>query len=57
MSVGRATQQPGGHAIGVLNLDGIPPKIALDQLMAISAIEKVQMVELPALGVLPDWLS
>jgi D-3-phosphoglycerate dehydrogenase len=57
MSVGRATQQPGGHAIGVLNLDGIPPKVALDQLMAISAIEKVQMVELPALGVLPDWLS
>ena len=57
MSVGRATQQPGGHAIGVLNIDGIPPKIALDQLMAISAIEKVQMVELPALGVLPDWLS
>ncbi len=57
MSVGRATQQPGGHAIGVLNLDGVPPKVALDQLMAISAIEKVQMVELPALGVMPDWLS
>ena len=57
MSVGRATQQPGGHAIGVLNLDGIPPKIALDQLMAINAIEKIQMVELPALGVLPTWLS
>ena len=57
MSVGRASQQPGGHAIGVLNLDGVPPKVALDQLMAISAIEKVQMVELPGLGVLPDWLS
>ena len=57
MSVGRATQQPGGHAIGVLNLDGIPPKIALDQLMAINAIEQIQMVELPALGVLPAWLS
>jgi len=57
MSVGRATQQPGGHAIGVLNLDGVPPKIALDQLMAISSIEKVQMVELPAMGVLPTWLS
>jgi D-3-phosphoglycerate dehydrogenase / 2-oxoglutarate reductase len=57
MSVGRAGNQPGGHAIGVLNLDGVPPKIALDQLMAISAIEKVQMVELPALGALPDWLS
>ena len=57
MSVGRATQQPGGHAIGVLNLDGVPPRVALDQLMAISAIEKVQIVELPALGVLPTWLS
>ena len=57
MSVGRATQQPGGHAIGVLNLDGVPPKVALDQLMAISSIEKVQMVELPAMGVLPAWLS
>ena len=57
MSVGRATQQPGGHAIGVLNLDGIPPKVALDQLMAINAIEKIQMVELPAMGVLPAWLS
>ena len=57
MSVGRATQEPGGHAIGVLNLDGVPPKVAMDQLMAINAIEKVQMVELPALGVLPAWLS
>ena len=57
MSVGRATQQPGGHAIGVLNLDGVPPKVAMDQLMAINAIEKVQMVELPAMGVLPAWLS
>ncbi len=56
MSVGRASQQPGGHAIGVLNLDGPPPRVALDQLLAISAIEKVQVVELPALGVVPDWL-
>jgi D-3-phosphoglycerate dehydrogenase len=57
MSVGRAGQHPGGHAIGVLNLDGVPPKIALDQLMAISSIEKVQMVELPGMGVLPSWLN
>ena len=57
MSVGRATQQPGGHAIGVLNLDGVPPNVALDQLMAINAIEKIQMVELPAMGALPAWLS
>jgi D-3-phosphoglycerate dehydrogenase / 2-oxoglutarate reductase len=57
MSVGRANQQPGGHAIGVLNLDGIPPRIALDQLMAIQSIEKIHMIELPAHGQLPEWLQ
>ncbi|MCU0714261.1 MAG: phosphoglycerate dehydrogenase [Pirellula sp.] len=57
MSVGRANQQPGGHAIGVLNLDGVPPHIALDQLMAIQSIEKIQMIALPAHGQLPEWLQ
>ncbi|MFN7292069.1 MAG: phosphoglycerate dehydrogenase [Pirellula sp.] len=57
MSVGRANQQPGGHAIGVLNLDGVPPRIALDQLMAIQSIEKIQMIELPVHGQLPEWLQ
>lgn len=57
MSVGRANQQPGGHAIGVLNLDGIPPRVALEQLMAIQAIEKIHMIELPGHGQLPEWLQ
>lgn len=57
MSVGRELNQPGGHSIGVLNLDGAPPAEALKQLMAIESIEKVQVVELPGLGVLPDWLQ
>ena len=57
MSVGRANQQPGGHAIGVLNLDGVPPRIALDQLMAIQSIEKIHMIELPVHGQLPEWLQ
>jgi D-3-phosphoglycerate dehydrogenase / 2-oxoglutarate reductase len=57
MSVGRANQQPGGHAIGVLNLDGVPPRIALDQLMAIQSIEKIQLIELPVHGQLPEWLQ
>jgi D-3-phosphoglycerate dehydrogenase / 2-oxoglutarate reductase len=57
MSVGRANQQPGGHAIGVLNLDAVPPRIALDQLMSIQAIEKLHVIELPAHGVLPEWLQ
>jgi D-3-phosphoglycerate dehydrogenase len=57
MSVGRANQQPGGHAIGVLNLDCVPPRVALEQLMAIQAIEKIHLIELPAHGQLPEWLQ
>lgn len=57
MSVGRALNHPGGHAIGVLNLDSRPPQAALDELMSIEQIEKVQWIELPALGVLPSWLA
>src|SRR5581483_7796550 len=30
MAVGRASHQPGGEAIGVLNLDTHPPQAALD---------------------------
>lgn len=57
MSVGRASHQPGGHAIGVLNLDSAPPRVALDQLLSMQAIEKVQAVELPGQGELPAWLQ
>ena len=32
MSVGRATDKPGGDAIGVLNLDNEPPPAALDEI-------------------------
>lgn len=56
MSVGRIMQQPGGLAIGVLNLDSRPPQAALEELMAIEAVEKVQLIELPQAGVLPPWL-
>jgi D-3-phosphoglycerate dehydrogenase len=56
MSVGRIMQQPGGLAIGVLNLDSRPPQAALEELMAIEAVEKVQLIELPPAGVLPPWL-
>jgi len=57
MSVGRAAQHPGGTAIGVLNLDSRPPQAALEELMSIPEVEKVQSIELPGLGVLPSWLS
>ena len=57
MSVGRVQHQPGGLAIGVLNLDSRPPQAALDELASIEAIAKVQVVELPGVGVLPPWLA
>jgi D-3-phosphoglycerate dehydrogenase len=57
MSVGRASAQPGGHAIGVLNLDSFPPPQAIDQVTSIDPIERVQLIELPAAGQLPTWLQ
>jgi D-3-phosphoglycerate dehydrogenase len=57
MSVGRQSSQPGGHAIGVLNLDSTPPKTALDELLSMKAIQKVQLIELPDAGELPAWLT
>ncbi len=57
MSVGRATHHPGGHAIGVLNLDSRPPQVSVDELTAVKEIEKVQLIELPGVGVLPNWLA
>jgi D-3-phosphoglycerate dehydrogenase len=57
MSVGRATDKPGGHAIGVLNLDAVPPAEAVEALLAIESIERVRLVSLPPVSKLPSWLS
>lgn len=56
MAVGRAGDQPGGKAIGVLNLDSPAPQLSLDQLSAIDAIERFCSIELPKAGQLPPWL-
>lgn len=55
MAVGR--NEPGGRAIGVLNLDAIPPKEALDELASHSGIHHTRVIELPAAGQLPPWLQ
>ena len=55
MSVGRA--QPGGGAIGVLNLDGVPPQAALDAVTSHKDIHSVKVLELPAAGNPPRWLQ
>ncbi len=57
MAVGRAGNQQGGEAIGVLNLDSMPPQSVVDEVLKHEAIQKVTLIELPAAGQLPSWLS
>jgi D-3-phosphoglycerate dehydrogenase len=54
MSVGRAA--PGGGAIGVLNLDTLPPASALAEVASHKEIQSVRVIELPLAGQLPTWL-
>jgi D-3-phosphoglycerate dehydrogenase / 2-oxoglutarate reductase len=56
MSVGRTTNQPGGEAIGVLNLDGIPDQATIDDVLSQKSVLDVKVVQLPAAGQLPAWL-
>lgn len=57
MAVGRASDQPGGQAIGVLNLDGVPSQKALDEVQQIDAVDRVCVIELPPANQLPTWLQ
>jgi D-3-phosphoglycerate dehydrogenase / 2-oxoglutarate reductase len=56
MSVGRKSKQPGGEAIGVLNLDGVPDQAAIDEMLSLKGILAVKTIELPPAGQLPPWL-
>ena len=56
MSVGRAEEKPGGGAIGVLNLDQIPPAEAIDEILGHEAIHRAKVIELPRSGERPPWL-
>ena len=48
MAVGRATgEEPGGQAIGVLNLDGIPPREAIEDVLRHEGLHKAYTIELP----------
>ncbi|GAB6187665.1 phosphoglycerate dehydrogenase [Thermopirellula anaerolimosa] len=57
LSLGRAENQPGGEAIGVLALDSYPPAEALNEMLKMEPIHKVTVVQLPQRGELPSWLS
>jgi D-3-phosphoglycerate dehydrogenase len=57
MSVGREGATPGGTAIGVLNLDAVPPQAAIDDVLKIPSIQSVHLVQLPPAGELAAWLQ
>ncbi len=54
MNLGR--QQPGGEAIGILNLDTVPSETAVEDIKKLEHITSVNVVKLPAEGELPSWL-
>jgi len=56
MSVGRASEKPGGGAVGVLNMDSLPSEAAIEQVAAHSRVHSVKVIQLPAEGELPSWL-
>jgi D-3-phosphoglycerate dehydrogenase len=55
MAVGRTGSQ-GGSAIGVLNLDSGVTSPTLERVNQNDAIESVNLINLPALDELPEWL-
>jgi D-3-phosphoglycerate dehydrogenase len=55
MNVGREVQ--GGEAIGVVNLDSVPPRSALDALEKHPDVLSTSVIKLPPKDGLPSWLS
>ena len=57
MSVGRAGETPGGDAIGVLNLDNLPPPEAMADVLGSPDILSATVIRLPQAGEMPSWLA
>ncbi len=57
MAVGRASDQPGGEAVGILNLDADPPTAALEDIRQMEGISSAKVIHLPKAGELPSWLQ
>jgi D-3-phosphoglycerate dehydrogenase len=57
MAVGRTTNEPGGVAIGVLNLDSTPGEAAMERVNSSQDVVAASIVELPTAGQMPSWLS
>jgi D-3-phosphoglycerate dehydrogenase len=55
MNVGR--EHPGGDAIGVVNLDAVPPQSAVDEVRNHPDVLSVSLIKLPEMGAVPPWLG
>jgi D-3-phosphoglycerate dehydrogenase len=55
MNVGR--ERPGGEAIGVVNLDSVPPPDALEAVARHPDVKSVSLIKLPPEGAAPPWLG
>jgi D-3-phosphoglycerate dehydrogenase len=56
MAVGREGEL-GGSAVGVLNLDNTASEASIEKVNANKSIESAKLIQLPAVGQLPAWLS
>ena len=57
MAVGRASDSPGGEAVGILNLDADPTAKALEAIRQMEGISSAKVIHLPKAGELPAWLQ
>jgi D-3-phosphoglycerate dehydrogenase / 2-oxoglutarate reductase len=55
MNVGR--KRAGGEAIGVMNLDSVPPEAAMEEVRAHPDILSVSLIKLPEAGATAPWLG
>lgn len=56
LSVSRRPGAPTGTQIGALMLDGDPPEAAIDELLALDAVQRAALVHLPPADELPPWM-
>jgi len=57
MNVGREREEAGGEAIGVVNLDSVPPREAIEAVERHEHILSLSLIKLPKAGQLPPWLG
>ena len=57
MAVGRYNDESNGRAIGVLNMDSTVNESVLQKITENESIQSADIIKLPAIKELPDWLS